>query len=134
MFLVDPNNKQIISEMIGFQPDKIVVAGDSAGANLAFSLICCLNEIRRNYPEDYANIKMPSSIICVYGAFDIRAVMSPSKFISSIDPILHHGNIMAMIGMFYLITILKTIFLIIQIIFIRYLRWYCTKDKKNNLV
>ena len=59
--------------MIGFQPEKIVIAGDSAGANLVFSLICCLNEIKRNYPE-YADIKMPSSIVCVYGrtVFDRR--------------------------------------------------------------
>lgn len=66
MYLVDPKNKLAVSEMIGFQPEKIVIAGDSAGANLVFSLICCLNEIKRNYPE-YANLKMPSSIVCVYG-------------------------------------------------------------------
>ena len=87
LFLVNPNNKQSVSEMIGFIPENIILAGDSAGANLALSLICCLNEIRRNNSE-YANIRMPNSIISVYGAFDIRAVMSPSKFISSIDPIL----------------------------------------------
>lgn len=97
MYLVDPKNKLAVSEMIGFQPEKIVIAGDSAGANLVFGLIVALNEIKRNYPE-YANLKMPSSIVCVYGAFDIRGVMSPSKFISAFDPILHHGNIMAMIG------------------------------------
>lgn len=63
MYLVDPKNQQSVTELIGFQPEKIVVAGDSAGANLVFSLVCCLNEIRRNDPE-YANIKMPASIVC----------------------------------------------------------------------
>jgi acetyl esterase/lipase len=95
--LVDPRNQQMMIELLGFQPERIILVGDSAGANLTLSLLCCLNEIRRTNP-DYADLRLPIAMLCIYGAFDIRAVMSPSKFISSIDPILHHGNIMAMIG------------------------------------
>ena len=95
--LVDPRNQQLVTELIGFGPERIILVGDSAGANLILSLLCCLNEIRHQH-ADYADLLMPVAMLGIYGAFDIRAVMSPSKFISAIDPILHHGNIMAMIG------------------------------------
>lgn len=65
------------------------MAGDSAGANL--SVAVALKAI------DYG-IRLPDGIVSAYGPFLIRYSVSPSRLLSVMDPLLHHGILIKCLG------------------------------------
>lgn len=78
-----------VREVLGFNPSKVVVAGDSAGANLVYTLCLLLTNM-----HDYAkenNVPwvppIPHSIVSVYGFYDFTTP-SPIMVNSFIDLLL----------------------------------------------
>ena len=69
-----------ISDYFNITPKKIILAGDSAGGNLALSL-CAL--IMKN------NLPIPHGIYAAYPACDVRMSFSPSKIHALTDPLLY---------------------------------------------
>ena len=67
----------------------VCVAGDSAGANLAVAMT--LKAIDHG-------IRIPDGIVSAYGPFLIRYSVSPSRLLSVMDPILHHGILIKCLG------------------------------------
>jgi len=66
-------------ELLGSTGENIVLVGDSAGANLISA--CTIKCIEMG-------IRKPKGLINIYGVFMVNFSVSPSKFISVIDPFL----------------------------------------------
>ncbi|MBP9838958.1 MAG: alpha/beta hydrolase fold domain-containing protein [Proteobacteria bacterium] len=62
------------------RPRKIVLAGDSAGANLMLSATALAMKI---------DLPRPNGIFLAYPACDLRSIYSPSRIKSFTDAILH---------------------------------------------
>lgn len=81
--------------VLGTTAEKIVFAGDSAGANLITAvLVKCIEE----------GIRVPDGIVNIYGIFDVDFKISPSGSFALIDPILPYGmttNLIKSYGMDY---------------------------------
>lgn len=86
------------TKVLGFLPRRVLLLGDSCGGSLIMSLLCLLNEMRRQWPDPTSAPLMPFAICPVYPVFDLRGVVSPSRLLGSFDPILHNGNLLAMHG------------------------------------
>lgn len=84
-------------KLFGFKPENVILVGDSCGGNLILSLLCCLNDIRRERLIE-SKIIMPFALTAIYPVFDLRCVCSPSKIIGLFDPVLSNSNLMAMHG------------------------------------
>jgi len=82
------SNSPDVSEILGCEPEKIVLAGDSAGANLVTSVVLILNDLRNLDAKFRVDIKMPESIISIYGAFLLSPLISPSRVIAATDPLI----------------------------------------------
>lgn len=69
-----------INKYFNISPRKIILAGDSAGGNLALSLNGLI--LKNNLP-------IPHGIYAAYPATDVRKHFSPSKIHSFTDPLLY---------------------------------------------
>lgn len=72
-------------KFMNVRPKRIVLAGDSAGGNIAFALMALI--LKHNLPP-------PIGIYTAYPAFDLRFQLSPSKLYSFIDPMLDPSMMM----------------------------------------
>lgn len=70
------------AEFIGWTGDNVVFVGDSAGGNLATS--CVIQCIEYGIPK-------PKGLFTIYTPFWIGFSVTPSRFLSVIDPILPYG-------------------------------------------
>ena len=73
LFLTSGHDRVV--DLIGFHPERIILSGDSAGANLALSTIIALNRIRKQFE---CEIRMPHSLITWYPYFSPTFVALPS--------------------------------------------------------
>ena len=69
-----------IHNYFNIRPKKIIIAGDSAGGNLAFSLTALI--IKEGLP-------IPHGIFAAYPACDLQKRFSPSKLFAFTDPLLN---------------------------------------------
>ncbi|CAD5117030.1 DgyrCDS5858 [Dimorphilus gyrociliatus] len=67
---------------LGWTGEKVVFAGDSAGANLILAVALRAQEL---------NIQKPDGIVPIYGCFLVQYVPSPSRMMSLWDPLLAVG-------------------------------------------
>jgi hormone-sensitive lipase len=67
------------ANFLGSTAEKIIIMGDSAGANLA---TCCVTKCIEN------GIRVPDNLVNFYGFFYVEFSMSPSRLLSVIDPFL----------------------------------------------
>ncbi len=74
-----------ITKYFRILPKKIILAGDSAGGNLACSL---MGLILKN------NLQIPYGIYLAYPACDLRRIFSPSRIFSFSDPLLNPPMLM----------------------------------------
>lgn len=91
------SGKREVFEMLGFYPETIVFAGDSAGANLVVSLAMALSHIKSKYNCD---ITIPDGIVSIYGAFLLTPAAGPSRVIGYIDPLLSPGVLLTCGGVY----------------------------------
>ena len=69
-------------DKLGTTGERIVFAGDSAGANLNTAvLVKCIEE----------GIRIPDGIVNIYGIFNVDFLISPSGSLTIIDPMLPFG-------------------------------------------
>lgn len=92
------SGKPEVIEMIGFEPSTVVLAGDSAGANLVVSLAMSLNHIRSKYSTN--EIILPHGIVSIYGAFLLTPAAGPSRAIGYLDPLLSPGVLLTCGGVY----------------------------------
>lgn len=67
---------------LGWTGEKVVFAGDSAGANLILAVALRAQEL---------NVQKPNGIVPIYGCFLVQYVPSPSRMMSLWDPLLAVG-------------------------------------------
>ncbi|KAG1674060.1 Hormone-sensitive lipase [Nymphon striatum] len=75
-------------QKLGSTGERIIIAGDSAGGNLT----CCVTLKTIQY-----GIRRPNGIVCIYTPFVMRALPSPSRFLSAFDPFLPIGFLLCVI-------------------------------------
>lgn len=91
LFLTSGDPK--VTDMIGFDPDNIVLSGDSAGSNLALAVTLALNQIRKSGNESTdmneisKDIRMPKALALQYPSLT-GFIAVPSTTILAFDPIL----------------------------------------------
>ncbi|XP_015784830.1 uncharacterized protein LOC107362310 [Tetranychus urticae] len=88
-----------VAQAIGFQPKKIIFCGDSAGANLALSLLLTLNDLSNRDPSDQ-RLRLPDGIFSIYGAFLLSPLVGPSRVMGAIDPLLSPGVLLTCGGVY----------------------------------
>lgn len=71
----------LVSDMLGFLPENILISGDSAGGHLATISLLALNEIRRMG----GHVRMPKALALQYPAMTIGFVASPSMIMNGLD-------------------------------------------------
>ncbi len=71
---------QKISKYLNVNPQKIILAGDSAGGNLSFALTGLI--MKQKLP-------LPQGIFAAYPACNLRKLFSPSKLFAFTDPLLN---------------------------------------------
>jgi len=85
-------------EMLGNEPLKnIIIVGDSAGANMALSLVirliyenCIYQEnIKQNRPVRHVPLRMPTGVALIYPSTMKYQAVSPSRFLSLFDPLVN---------------------------------------------
>ena len=81
-YLFVTSGSQEVLTKIGFHPKNIIVTGDSAGGNLALSLVLALNEIQKCGTK----VVMPASIALQYPNGNPAVESSCSRIMSLIDP------------------------------------------------
>jgi hormone-sensitive lipase len=69
-----------IHKYMNVRPEKIILAGDSAGGNLVFSLNALIMKNK---------LPMPHALYAAYPALDLRKQFSPSKMFAFTDPLLY---------------------------------------------
>lgn len=74
-----------IHKYMNVHPKKIILAGDSAGGNLTFSL--CAAIMKKNLPSPYG-------LYAAYPALDLRQYFSPAKLCAFTDPLLRPSMLM----------------------------------------
>ena len=74
-----------IHKYMNVRPKKIILAGDSAGGNLAFALNVLIMKNR---------LPPPHGIYAAYPALDLRPVFSPAKLAAFSDPLLRPSMLM----------------------------------------
>ncbi|XP_074596676.1 uncharacterized protein LOC141851786 isoform X1 [Brevipalpus obovatus] len=98
VYLWATSGKPEVAKILGFQPKTIVFAGDSAGANLTLSLAIALTDLKRKYPNE--TIRMPDSIVSIYGAHLLTPVAGPSRVLGAMDPLLSPGILLTCGGVY----------------------------------
>ena len=83
IYLYLTSNLPEVKNLIGFQPENIILLGDSAGAVLILSLTLILNDIRNRI-----NVKMPSKLIAIYPVITLSSRLSPSRLFAFFDILL----------------------------------------------
>ena len=78
-FLLSGDQK--VYDMVGFQPEEIVISGDSAGGQLATALTITLNEIRRKGGA----VRMPKALTIQYPGAIVGFVAYPGVILSGLD-------------------------------------------------
>ena len=98
-----------IKSKLGYWPKKIVIAGDSAGGNLAFGIALALNDLRTDYKTKFnLQIPMPDGLVLIYAPFFMSTVVCPSRFLSAFDTLVPTGiQLMILYGITGLIPDLK---------------------------
>lgn len=69
-----------VKKVLGFIPTDVVLAGDSAGANLTLSLALMINDLHEEF--NATSIKLPKSIVGMFGKYYISKELSSSHFLS----------------------------------------------------
>ena len=93
VYLFLTSGDQKAADMIGFDPDHVVLSGDSAGSNLALALSFTLNQIRKSglsSADSNANpmdVRMPKALALQYPSVT-GFIAVPSTTILTFDPIL----------------------------------------------
>ena len=87
-----------VKDLLGFQPKKILLSGDSAGGNLCVSTAFAMNEIRRNNKD--ANIKMPIAVVSLYPYSDPTFIVTPSSVLSPLSFLLTPKDMLRMITLY----------------------------------
>lgn len=82
------SGKPEVEEMLGFQPKRIVVTGDSSGGLLLMVNTMILNDIRKQFPKEKDSIKLPVALVGFYSSFTIEALLTPSFITATVHPIL----------------------------------------------
>ena len=78
------SGSEIVKQLIGFNPDKVAVAGDSAGGNFSASVTFALHMIR----EAGGRVQMPAGIHLLYPYSSPVPIAFPSMLLQNVDPIL----------------------------------------------
>lgn len=66
-----------VAAVLGFEPKKVVVSGESSGGNLTAAMAIVLNDIRRSWPE--AMVRMPTEIVLIYPRSVARDLVARSE-------------------------------------------------------
>lgn len=88
------SENEIVYSLLGFEPNDISIAGDSAGANLALGLIIVLNDIYR-FGYD-TSIVFPKSIVGFFGKYIVNKEICPSLMLAAADPIVPYPVLVKM--------------------------------------
>lgn len=92
MWLTNDDCQDEVISGIGFIPDRIVLVGDSAGAQIAMALLLVLNDIRNERVIIDLNsndkVVMVAGIVSIYPAFNVNAEFVPSMFMGCVDTML----------------------------------------------
>ena len=85
-----------VEKMIGFQPEKVYMAGDSAGANLVIAATFVLNHLRKMGES----VRMPAAIMTQYPTVCATFVAVPSFSFVLLDSVLARGTL-CLVGSMY---------------------------------
>jgi acetyl esterase/lipase len=80
VYLWATSGDPVVEATLGVRPNRVLICGDSAGANLVASLCLVLNDIRKKGVEP--TLLMPKSILAFYPYFCVNQEMSPSFLLS----------------------------------------------------
>ena len=72
-----------VKQLIGFNPDKVIVAGDSSGGNFSASITFALHMIR----EAGGTVQMPAGIHLLYPCCSPVPIAYPSMLLQNVDPL-----------------------------------------------
>lgn len=87
LFLVSKSDK--VQQLLGFEPKKIIVCGDSAGGYFTIALTIALNELRALPSSVAAHIPLPSGLCVQYPVTQlVLTANSASRVLIIIDPLL----------------------------------------------
>ncbi|RWS04716.1 hormone-sensitive lipase-like protein [Dinothrombium tinctorium] len=78
-----------IKELLGFNPENIILCGDSAGGSLIIALTLVLNDVRKKI-----DVKMPKEIVAIYPLTLLRLNPSPSRIFTLFDTFLTVGVVL----------------------------------------
>ena len=78
------SGSETVKQLIGFNPDKVVVAGDSAGGNFSASITFALHMIR----EAGGTAQMPAGIFLLYPGSSPVPIAYPSMLLQNVDPLI----------------------------------------------
>lgn len=87
-----------VHNILGFNPKKVIVCGDSAGGGLTLSLALTLNDIR---VKNFREILMPSALIAFYPVCDLRPSTSPSRLLTCFETFLPIGLLMGILDAYF---------------------------------
>lgn len=73
-----------VADLIGFQPQRIILSGDSAGANLVMSTLFCLHGINKQFGH---KVLMPDALCLRYPFFSPTFIAIPSYAMAPVDTI-----------------------------------------------
>ena len=71
-----------LNDIVGWTGERIVFAGDSAGANICLAVT--LHAIQ-------CNVRIPDGVLSVYGTLLVKFLPSPSRLLSLMDTMLPMG-------------------------------------------
>lgn len=89
-----------VEEVLGFQPTKILLCGDSAGAFLNFSLVHLLKDFNVEIQNENLldkTLRYPDAIFNLYGFYNLTTI-SPAIMLSNIDFFLPPTNMRIAFG------------------------------------
>lgn len=99
-----PRDGPSAKDILGFQPRRIIICGDSAGGNLTMTCtmaIDMINEVIRKKKSQQNSsttgsetIPLPHSLVCFYPSFLMTPSLSPSRIYGAVDFIL--GSILCL--------------------------------------
>lgn len=81
------------TQVLGFQPEEIIISGESSGANLAIGLILLLNDIRREHPNEAS--RMPHSVVNIFPRISLRAETFASSWLAPFETLVNNGMLLA---------------------------------------
>ncbi|KAI1286067.1 Hormone-sensitive lipase [Halotydeus destructor] len=78
---------QGVTDTLGFQPDKILVTGDSAGAMAIAAMLHVMSDIKKQWPDAASEVTYPEAFVSLYGVFDFRFALYPSLMMAILEPL-----------------------------------------------